>query len=757
MDRFYILIFFIIFLSVSCRTVQKESAVPAEPEFEEFQGDADLEEEFADSEDLEQEFAGLEEDDDLVESKEDVESEETAQAEEEDSPDDEEEEFLLVDEEDIEDLEESVESEETAQAEEEKEGDDIEKEILESEAGPDEEELAESEAGPDEEEELAESEAEPGEEELAESEEELDEEENLAESEEGPEEETLQSSVLIENIRYLDAEKKIYIDSTGSFSYTSRENATARQTIIEIPGARLSKSLKWPFVMKDFDTEIGLLMADQKNENTVRIVVQMKKNALSPLVEMSEEGALVIASQGRADGDFAESSAGAESGEGALLPAKSLGEFLTAQHRYTGRPISIHLKDVEVKDVLHLISEGTGLNMVISDDVRGNITLKLKNIPWDQALLLVMKTKKLGYLREGNVIRIMTLASLEQDQQKLMTVMQNQQTLAPLRVKIIPVAYEELQNINTIAQALLSPPREKIVLNQRSNSLILTATEDNIKKIEDLIKVVDEPPKQVMIEAKIVEARENFVRSLGLNWNFQGERGSFPVLGGRPDLTLDLGGSLTAFPGARTGEGQSEGGSTLTFPFNISFAPVGFLDAVISLSETDDTTNVISSPRILVLNGEQATISQQTEIVDRVSTISDDGGRQEAPQRTPVVLNFGVTPKITSIGSVFLDIDMKRDFAGTRAPGDTSRPVNSREAKTKVLVNNGQTVVIGGIYQNDQTSFKEGFPILKHIPILKWLFSQKTKDESRNELLLFVTPRVLNMDKNSEETQELNL
>ena len=569
------------------------------------------------------------------------------------------------------------------------------------------------------------------------------------------------TGVVINSIRYESGENRIYVDGTGSFSYQSRKNKLSNQFIIEIPGAVLSENLRErPFVMKDFNTEMALLQADQKNSDTVRIVVQMRENASMPSVSVAESGSLVITSNGAVGGmvsDAAKEAPARRQGEdptlsfqqgsggaGEVLPAKSLEEFFLHTPRFTGRPISINLKDVSVRDVLYFISEGTGLNMVLADDVTGNISIKLRNVPWDQALVTVMKTKKLGYLREGNVIRIMSLEALKKDQEDIKKMMESQKILDPLKVKVIPLIYVKAEEMQTQVKELSTKDRGKVTVDRQSNSLIVTDNLRVINLIEIMVKNLDKPPMQVMIEAKIVEARERFVRDLGIKWNFRGTPLNF-VPGNNSELALNAGGGIELFTG------DSASGRTVAANLSSSFGPVGSLNAFLGLAEAEDLVHVISAPRVMVLNGEKAKINQQTQDIDEVTTVQQGGVAQTSPQRISADLDFEVEPQITAFGSIFMNVKMKRQFFGARIAN--SRPVNTREAETTVLVNNGQTIVIGGIYQQDETRSDEGFPILRHIPILKWLFSKFTSDRQRNELLLFLTPRILDFTSGNDSVE----
>ncbi len=736
---------------VSCQTTKVDPSAKASAEggggakdqLTENVGDAigmgetedDLESEFVDSEDFEKEIAESAYPDQLEKENKTSKSSDTADAED---VEDAEAESTLVDEDDL--LEEDSEPPAT---EEEKS-----QQIAETDSTPSEElDSDSSDSGAESTDSISES--------------------NLESS---AEDSGFKSPVVINSIRYQASENKIIIEGQDTLSYQSRENTDENQLVIEIPGAILADHLKFPFIMKDFNTQMAFLQADQKDDDNVRVVIQMRKNSTTmPSITVSDTGALIVStttdghtmadsnSATQSGEDFAFTDANASGGEGGgkILPAQSLEEFFLQTPQYKGRPISVHLKDVDVRDVLYFISEGTGLNMVISEGVSGKVSVKLRKVPWDQVLLTIIKTKKLGYLREGNVIRIMTLESLKAHQQEIQKMIRSQRTLEPQMVKVIPITYAEVdqikQKINnflTKAGAESGQQKGQVVVDQNTNSLIITDTKDIIRKIESLIKHLDQSPTQVMIEAKIVEARETFVRNLGIGWLFNGTPLNIQP-NGNSNLALNLTGGIDAFPTLRGAGGRTIKTRNLSF----SFAPVGRLDAVLDLSESINTAHILSSPRVVVLNGEEATIRQTTETIDVATQASANGQAVGTnARRNPVILEFKVKPKITSVGTVFMDITMQRDFpGGVEDPGTGARPVNSRTASTKVLVKNGQTLVIGGIYQIDKTRGDEGLPILKHIPIIKWLFNRYSSDQAKNELLLFVTPRVMNFSQTTSQ------
>lgn len=540
--------------------------------------------------------------------------------------------------------------------------------------------------------------------------------------------------------------------------YSVRPNASANQYVIEIQNAILPDSLKRPYIMKDFESAIGSINAYQNpGGTTARIVVQMKGpgepvvsqegNTLlvlppdAPQVQMAASSAAPKEGATPPDGDAASYDVKSASKDEKILGARTLDEFLMGGGRFYGTPISIETKDADVRDVISFIGEHSGVNLVISDDVEGKVTLKLRQVPWDQALVIVMRSRGLGYTRQGNVLRITKLSTLQAEAQAAKQIVDSQQTLSPLKVKVMPVSFANVADLEKQVKPFLTTTRGQVVSDARTSSLIITDTADVLMRVERLVKELDIPPAQVMIEGKIVEAGETFSRQVGVNWSLSGSPVTLAENGGVRGTPLRLQSDFGVVSLNPTQLGAQNGSFGLRIG-RMDF--LGNLNAALSLAQADSLVRIISSPRIVTINKEKAEISQKGETISVTSTVS---GETITPMvtRTPVELKLDVTPQITSEGSVMLDVNVLRQFAGGIVdPNSQARPVNSRSAKTKVLVANGQTAVIGGIYQSDETESETGVPVLKDVPVLGWLFKQKSQQKDKNELLIFLTPRILN-------------
>lgn len=587
------------------------------------------------------------------------------------------------------------------------------------------------------------------------------------------------NDIQINDIRYLanEAGGTVVIDASEPISYQTRVNPETNQFIVEMAGAKLPERLKRPYILKEFNGAFAAINAYQPaGSNTVRVVIQLKGSGASQPIVQQEANSLVVipasntpvemvAQQesaqapppGAAEEISLDGSADSQSfdveaarADQQLLGARTLDEFLMGNSRFYGRRISIQVKDVNVREALNFISDEGGINLVISDDVKGNISLKLKEVPWDQALVTVMRSMKLGYLRQGNVIRISTLKNLQEETDAARQIIEAQKAMTPLRVKVIPVSFGKVEDMVKQVQSFLTEKRGNVVADPRTSSLIVTDTNDVLQKVVRLVKELDLPPAQVMIEGKIVEASEDFKERLGVNWNLENSQLEISQAGGRGGAPIDLISNLGVSPL----ESSVISESPLLWEFNIGTMDIlGNLSAALALAEIDSLAKVVSSPRVVTMNKEKAEISQKGQQVTVTQVRDQQGNILPQVNREDVTLNLTVIPQITADGSVIMEVEVKRQFVGAEVNAETgARPINTREAKTKILVKNGQTAVIGGIYQSDVTESEAGVPLLKDIPVLGWLFKSKSLDKLKNELLIFLTPKILNTEDMAVES-----
>lgn len=559
------------------------------------------------------------------------------------------------------------------------------------------------------------------------------------------------SKTTITDIRYLanQAGGTVVVEATGPLNHQSRFNQQTGQYVVEIQNATLPSQLKRPYLMKDFQGSFGSINAFQTpGENSVRVVVQLKPGFTDEPAVRAEGNTLVVVPPAASAAGFQAAGNTPPSGDafggagGATnidqpLASRSLEEFLMSNQKFYGKPISLQVRDAEIRDVVSFISEESGANIVMSDTVTGKISVKLRRVPWDQALVTVMRTKGLGYVRQGGVIRITTMKDLKEESENALDMLRAQQESAPVKVKVIPVNYANVESLVGQLREFLTKDG-KVVADPRSNSVLITDKEDVLNKVSRLVTALDTQPNQVKIEGKIVEASENFASTVGVRWGFSGSPVTLSPTGGAFGTPLDLTPSL-AIGDVTNVTANRMGFQVGTLDF------LGNLSAALNLAERDQTAKIISSPSIVAMNREQAEIGQQGEVISVVSIRNAQSGDLTTTEnRIKLNLRLAVTPQITTDGSVIMDMDVIREFAGPVSNQITeSRPVNTRTAKTRVLVRDGETAVIGGIYQADDNAGEDGVPILKDIPVLGWLFKSKFKSREKNELLIFLTPQIL--------------
>jgi len=558
------------------------------------------------------------------------------------------------------------------------------------------------------------------------------------------------NSNVVTNLEYksFDQGGTVVIELSSPPVYSSNYEKSLNQVVIEVEDSILPERFKRPYLTKDFDQDVASINGYQaEGTKTAKFVVQLKR-PVNPVVEVSGNSILVLTSQEPEPVQLAqendsyqppvsnEQSYEAQSPEvesydnrdGNGLPEDS---NTLAQIDYKGRKINLEYADTPVRDVVQMIAEDSGVNLIIDKDVEGTVNLRLRDVPWDQALNVVLKSQGLGYRRDGNVLRIAKQKTLSDEATNLKNQIENENKAkleaGGLKVKYIPVSYAKVEDMKEKLKDFLSE-KGAVTTDVRTSSIVISDYAEYIQRISKLIKAMDTPPLQVEIESKIIEAREEFTRDIGINLGFSGQQFN---LGGTRNGQFDLN-LPNNFQRPRGLFSNFRAGS-----FNI----LGNLTATLSLYENQNKIKILSSPRVMVMNKEQSTISQTTQIPVRTQTIAQ-GAVTESINFKDVALSLGVTPQVTFKGDVILDVEVKREFV-SGAETQAERAINSREARTTVMVKNGETAVIAGIYENDKSDLKEGVPLLKDIPVVGGLFRFKQKIDNKNELLVFLRPRIV--------------
>ncbi|WP_151751114.1 type IV pilus secretin PilQ [Acinetobacter bereziniae] len=453
-------------------------------------------------------------------------------------------------------------------------------------------------------------------------------------------------------------------------------------------------------------------------------------------------------------------------------PAENKVARPSASQSYTGKKISLDFQDIEVRRVLQLLADFTGINMVAADSVQGNITLRLKDVPWDQALDIILKTKNLDKRRNGSVIWIAPVTELikaEEDEAKALA---QSVKLAPIQTEYIQLNYTKVADVlklledsrnpkgaeanrttNTESLALesLLSLRGSAVADTRTNTLIINDTANNIDKIRKMVDLLDVSIKQVMVEARIVRATTDFTKEMGVKWGIlsQGINKNNDLLVGGSDKTLwdlrtpDDDGKYTI---TRPDNLNVDLGVTTTGASKIAFGLISMsdfmLDLELSALQSDGYGEVISTPKVMTADKQKAKVASGQQIPYQ-TTQTAGGAATATTSFKDALLSLDVTPSITPDGKVQMQLNVTSDSpAGTAPNGEII--LNKNEVNTNVLVDNGETVVLGGIFEQETKNIQTKVPFLGDIPYLGRLFRKDLKSDNKRELLIFVTPRIVN-------------
>jgi type IV pilus assembly protein PilQ len=409
---------------------------------------------------------------------------------------------------------------------------------------------------------------------------------------------------------------------------------------------------------------------------------------------------------------------------------------------YTGRKLSLDFKDADIKNILRLIAEVSNFNVITADDVAGKITMRLVDVPWDQALDVVLQAKGLGKTQVGNVIWVAPREALKRQEQDILEQKRAKEKLEDLVDDLIPINYATAKDILPQVKSILSD-RGDVKVDDRTNTLIVKDIPSKIAKVKNLVKLLDTKTPQVLVEARIVEARLSFQRELGIKWGFELQKTSgstsWGMGGGISGTTL---GTTTRevldLPAVARSGVPGAIGSTGILEAIFSRGSLQSLDIAISAHENRGNLKVISSPKIATLDNKEASIEQGLRIpYPKLTT--------EGTVTTDFIdanLKLTVIPHVTSDGYIKMIIKAKKDAPDFANSVLGVPSIDKKEAITEVLVKDNGVAAIAGIYTIDRTDADEGIPLLGKIPLLGWLFKREVKEDTRRDLLIFISPKI---------------
>jgi type IV pilus assembly protein PilQ len=404
---------------------------------------------------------------------------------------------------------------------------------------------------------------------------------------------------------------------------------------------------------------------------------------------------------------------------------------------YTGQKISLDFQNADIHNVLRLLAEVSKLNIVASDDVTGKVTLKLDRVPWDQALDVVLAARGLGMVRTGNVIRIAPLARVAEENKRLIELQQAE----PMVTEYIQVNYGKAEKLKDQIDKIRSE-RGSVTFDERTNKIVIKDTPAVIEDARTIVSSLDEPTRQVLIEARIVEATADFSRELGVQWGSGTASNIVQKTGG--EWTVGAQGRLGSPTNFAVNPGIPAAADALG-AIGFTFGRVGTsiinLDVRLLAMESDGKVHIVSSPKITTLDNKEAYIQQGAKIPYLKQT--QDGISTEFVEAT---LKLTVVPHITPDNRIGLNITAKKDEPDWTKTVQGTPTLDIREAKTELLINDGETVVIGGIIYEKKTKTIAGVPLLSKVPVLGWLFKGEKDATERTELLIFLSANTVKMD-----------
>ncbi len=515
------------------------------------------------------------------------------------------------------------------------------------------------------------------------------------------------------------------------------------------------------YVLRLFNTEnqsnVDTLYNPQREIEKLRITYNPHSKTTSVILNLKGEQECSIDKNGdKIELALKNSEVTTESGPRVVLGASSTNPF-GEKRVFKGRRVSLKFKDADLWEVMQLMAEISKMNFVIDPNVSGKVTVQLKNVPWDQALDLILKMNGLGMIEENGIVRISTLDNIKSEMRAQEEAGKAIEKLEPLATEVIPLNYSEAKDVVNLIKPLLSDRGEVNVI-ERTNSLVVKDIRSRIDTVLDFIDQIDTPTPQVQIAAKIVDVSTDYAKELGIQWGFLWHQSktemNFPYsfgVGGAGVRSGDAVKQSTAKMGETAGWAPSFPGYVIDLPSATTIGSGGAIaasllnkeqtfgiDMRLSALESNGLGKVISQPKVITLDNQEAKIEQGYEIPYK--TVSESGTETDFEEAT---MSLTVTPHITSSGDIVMDVEITKDSPDFEQITPDGVPIKKRSVTTSVRMHNGDTLVIGGIYEELDANNKNGVPGLSRLPLLGWLFTHESQQIQKKELLIFITPTIL--------------
>ena len=543
------------------------------------------------------------------------------------------------------------------------------------------------------------------------------------------------SGAIVERVDSIDAldfrrgpmgEGRIIFDLSSAGVVTDMRQEGGR-VIVDFPDTQLAAKLQRRLDVMDFGTPVQFIDAISNKRGT-KVIIQPATQEFEQLAYQSDNTFTV---------------------ELKPMSKEDIEANRKAKFGYIGEKLSLNFQDIEVRSVLQLLADFTDLNIVVSDSVQGKLTLRLKNVPWDQALDIILQTKALGKRQAGNVIMIAPAEEIANRERIELEGLKQKTELAPLRTEYFQANYAKASELAALLQSeeggMLSD-RGSVSVDDRTNTLLINDTVDQLSDIRALVHRLDVPIRQVLIESRIVIASDNFNRDIGVRWGLNrntvnddnpgGEGEGFAFSGNAQGISDLINGD--GVEAGRFNVNLAAAGNAGTLGIALARLPFGtLLELELSAMQAEGNGEVISSPRVITANQHEAYIEQGVEIP--FLEASSSGATSVSFRKA--VLGLTVTPQITPDDRIVMDLQVNKDTVGQIFSGIPS--IDTREVSTQVLVDNGETVVLGGVYEQTKIQSVTLVPFFGHLPLIGKLFQRNNGTDDKSELLVFVTPKII--------------
>jgi type IV pilus assembly protein PilQ len=542
----------------------------------------------------------------------------------------------------------------------------------------------------------------------------------------------------LENVefkQYKGLSRVVVTMSAPSAPYMLLSREKLNRLTLDLPGAAMNKSderLINVNVEQSRVSNIAVFQFSGGKKPMVKVVVNLQEPTL---YNVSAEGNKIFLDVG----DEALVALSAAPEEGKVKEMKPVDEMEFEDKKYEGARISLDFFKADIHNILRIIADVSNLNVITSGDVRAEVTIKLKNVPWDRALEVILKNAGLDMIKSGNILRVATADSIQKERKRQEEMQKVEKDLEPLFTKIFDVNYETAEKMKKNLDSIKSE-RGKIEINDRTNTLIIKDTRNKIGEMAKLIRALDKKEQQVLIEARIVEVTHSHAKELGVQW------GGFwnGVTNRNFPNTVGVTGAAGASPN------QPGGGSLVNLPTSASSGAIGLtlghvngvalLDAKLMAMENTGNGRIVSMPKITTMNNKEATIESGREIP--YQSTADGGGTTTSFKKA--TLSLKVTPHVTPDRNVRMEIAVNKDEADfANRVGGGAPPILTKQAKTEVLIIDGSTTVIGGLFKDTDSSGQAKVPGFGDIPLVGWMFRNKAVSKTGEELLIFITPKIV--------------